>query len=130
MEKQDIAIVLDFKTYLRTMKIQKFTLSQLVEHIYAMPFKSYKKTKEEITLLIKNDFANINKPLAYIVPKRFYLDKTSDASTSYIFLEDYIRASVAKKSVLNATRLGKYFPTNLPVFHNKEYTSFYFSPYC
>ena len=121
MEKQDIAIVLEYQTYLRSRRRQEFTLSELVEHIRSMPFNSYKKTKEEITNLLKSSFANVSNPLAYIVPKKVSQEKSSDSRTVHVFLEDFIRSELQKKHVLNAGHVARYFPGRLPVFYNKEF---------
>lgn len=121
MEKQDIAIVLDFQTYLRSRKRQEFTLSELVEHIHSMPFNSYKKTKEEIKALLKSSFMNVSNPLAYIVPRKVSQEKSSDSRTAYMFLEDFVKCELQKKHVLNAGHVARYFPGRLPVFYNKEF---------
>lgn len=121
MEKQDIALVQDYRNYLRVRNRTEFTLLQLVDHIYCKPFGSSKRTKDEILKLLTTEFVNTTKPMAFVIPKKGNLDSFRAKETRLALLEDYIRAKISKKKVLNARRVDKYFEVQLPVFYNKEY---------
>ena len=121
MEIQDIAIVLDFKTYIHSTRRKDFTLVQLINYFFETPFGKTKKTKEAVTALVRTECSNPSKPLSYVVPVRRAPSAAEWRSARYMFLEDYIRSCATGSRVMNTRRMTEYFPRQLPVFYSKEF---------
>lgn len=121
MEKQDVATVLEFRTYLKVKRKTAFRLDSLVDYFFYTPFQTCKRSREELTKLIVDNFADVRKPLAYILPQKVQNEGETPSKAEFIFLEDQIIKLAKKPNVLNVSRLKRYFESELPVFYNKEY---------
>lgn len=120
MQRQDVSLVLDFRTYLRSKKRSEFTLTQLADYMACTPFGSSKRVKNEILAMLANDCANLQLPLAYMLPVK-QSERAIGANTKLVYKEHFIRKQLYKPGVLNGNQLTRYFQAQLPVFYNSEY---------